>query len=129
MQAIGIDLVDLDRFAAIAARRGARFLERILTPREIAYCHGKVNGTESMAARFAAKEAMIKCLPVTEHLTFRWHEMEVLNDESGKPRVLLHGQLAHWLENQEVLISLSHSRRSAVALVMVQDKERNRRKE
>ena len=122
MQAIGIDLVDLDRFAAIASRRGARFLGRILTPREISYCQGKVNGVESMAARFAAKEAMIKCLPVTEHLTFRWHEMEVLNDQNGKPQVFLHGQLAQWLSNQIVLVSLSHSKLSAVALVMVHDR-------
>ena len=122
MQAVGIDMVDMDRFERIVDRWGDKFLKRILTPDEIAYCRQKASAIQSMAARFAAKEALIKCIPSDTLPYFPWHQMEVLNKKDGKPVVILHDNLAHLFRNKEILISLSHTRLSAVAIVVIQDK-------
>jgi holo-[acyl-carrier protein] synthase len=117
--AVGIDIVDIDRFRSVLNRWGDRFAERILTKSELEYCKKKVDGTASMAARFAAKEAMIKCLPQT--FVFHWHEMEILNRENGAPQVFLTGRLAALMRDKKILLSLSHSVSSAVAVVMIQE--------
>lgn len=118
--AIGIDIVDIQRFQKMVERWGDRFTERILSRRELDYCRRKTNAIPSMAARFAAKEAMIKCLPTDQNLVFRWHEMEVLNSKGGKPHVHLHGELLQFLHGKRIFISLSHSLNSAVAVVVVE---------
>ena len=118
--AIGIDVVDIQRFQKMVERWGDRFSERILSQNELNYCRRKANVIPSMAARFAAKEAMIKCLPTDQNLIFRWHEMEVLNSKAGKPHVHLHGELLQFLHSKKIFISLSHSPNSAVAVIIVE---------
>ena len=120
VRAIGTDIVDLDRFASAVNRWGDHFVGRILTAEEIAYCGRKASGIESMAARFAAKEAFIKCLSEEEYHHFRWHDVRVENAANGRPQLLLSGRLAEVLADRQIMLSLSHSRLSAVAVVIMQ---------
>jgi holo-[acyl-carrier protein] synthase len=120
VQAVGVDIVEIDRFTIAIKRWGRKFITRILTAKEIAYCETKANGTQSMAVRFAAKEALLKCLPSEEQHGFQWNEMEVLNSENGKPAVFFNGRLARLLARKTIHISLSHTKTSAIAIVLLE---------
>jgi holo-[acyl-carrier protein] synthase len=85
---IGIDIVQNDRIEELINKYGDRFLKKIYTKDEIDYCQSKNNFAASFAARFAAKEAVLKALG-TGMRNNSWHEIEILNDELGKPKVLL----------------------------------------
>lgn len=113
----GIDIIEIHRIARALERWGERFLERIYTPAEVAYCRGRV---PELAARFAAKEAISKALG-TGIWGIAWNEMEVLPDRRGKPLVTLHGRAlarAEAIDLHEFAISLSHSQDFAVASVV-----------
>ncbi len=122
IKAIGTDIVEIDRFHSALQRWGDRFIKRILTDDEIQYCLKKANHVESMAARFAAKEAVIKCLLPADQQEFKWHDVQVLNHSSGKPYIIVLNRLADSLQNCDILVSLSHSEKSAVAVVLLQAK-------
>jgi len=118
---VGVDIIEIERIEAILQRHGQRFLQRIYTPAEQAYCRGRV---PELAVRFAAKEAVSKALG-TGLRGITWREMEILGDERGKPLVHLHGRAkarAEELGLSEFAISLSHSRDYAVAFVMAAGK-------
>lgn len=118
---VGVDIIEIERIEAVWRRHGERFLQRVYTPAERAYCRGRV---PELAARFAAKEAISKALG-TGMRGIAWKEMEILGDERGKPLVRLHGQArarAEELGLSEFAISLSHSRDYAVAFVMAAGK-------
>ena len=119
-QAVGIDVVDIERFKAAVDRWGGRILEKLLTPAEIAHCQAKSAALLSMAGRFAAKEAFIKCLNEEQYRFFSWQNVQVVNAESGKPWLKIDGQLAESLSGYRVLVSLSHSDKSAVAVVIIE---------
>ncbi len=123
IQSIGVDVVDILRFERIVNRWQHKFLERILTRDEIAYCQKKANFIHSLAVRFAAKEAMIKCLSDNEQIGFRWHEMEIRNDPSGRPQVVLNGRLAKQLQQSRIFLSMTHSVQSAIAMIVLETKE------
>lgn len=117
MISVGVDIIEIGRVAAALARFGDRFLQRIYTEREIAYCRSR---TAELAARFAAKEAISKALG-TGLNGISWVEMEVLADRRGKPYVILHGKAearAQQLGLTQWAISLSHHDSDAIALVM-----------
>ena len=119
---VGVDVIEVERIARALARHGARFLRRVYTPREVAYCRGRV---AELAVRFAGKEAISKALG-TGIRGIHWREMEILADGRGKPRVQLHGrarQRAEELELDHFAISLSHSRDHAVAFVVATQSE------
>ncbi|MDI6769825.1 MAG: holo-ACP synthase [Anaerolineales bacterium] len=113
----GIDLIEIDRLRAAVDRHGERFLTRIFTPAELEYCVGRA---ESLAARFAAKEAVSKALgtgigPVS------WQEIEIHGGEYEAPAIILHDRaerIAKELRLTNWSVSLSHSRTHAIALVV-----------
>jgi holo-[acyl-carrier protein] synthase len=115
--ASGVDLVDIERFQAALNRHGSRFLERIFTETEMVEAGEHM---ASLAARFAAKEAVAKALgtgigPVS------WREIEIRRGSARQPVLLLHGaaaQLAAELGLTEWSISLSHSQETAVAVAI-----------
>ncbi|MCF8012006.1 MAG: holo-ACP synthase [Clostridiales bacterium] len=114
---IGTDIVDITRVYNIIERRGDKFLQRVFTSREIAYCEGHRQRSQCYAARFAAKEAVLKALG-TGLSGCCWTDVEITRDARGKPEVLLYGGAAGAAcENKvkEVLISISHDGNSAVA--------------
>jgi len=116
MLSVGVDIVEIPRIARALERWGERFLHKVYTEEEVAYCRGRV---PELAARFAAKEAISKALG-TGMVGVRWAEMEVLGDRRGKPVVTLYGLAlarAEELGLEEWAVSLSHSRDSAIAVV------------
>ena len=118
MLTTGIDIIEISRVRQVLERYGRRFLERVYTPGEIAYCRERA---PNLAARFAAKEATMKALG-TGVRGVGWKDIEVVRHESGAPSIKLHGrckQRAQRLGVQEIAISLSHSREYAVASVVV----------
>jgi holo-[acyl-carrier protein] synthase len=117
VSAVGVDIIEIDRIAAALARHGERFLARVYTKLEVAACRGHVN---ELAARFSAKEAVMKALGTGAH-GVAWREIEVLPNHRGKPLVYLHGRAlerAQHIGLRDVDISLSHSRDFAVAFVV-----------
>lgn len=125
----GIDLVEVDRVGHAIARWGSRFLQRVFTHREIADCGGR---RPSLAARFAAKEAVAKALgtglrglgakPGGNARAAAWREIEVVRLPGGRPALFLHGSaagLAAGLGWSTISISLTHTRSFAIASVVV----------
>src|SRR5579885_2967962 len=113
---VGCDAIEIERVRAVLARHPQRFLERVFTPGEVAHCRGRV---PELAARFAAKEAVMKALG-TGVRGIGWREIEVLPNRRGKPLVLLHGNAkrrGEALGLSTIDISMSHSRDYAVASV------------
>jgi holo-[acyl-carrier protein] synthase len=114
---VGVDIVEIERVAAVIARWQEKFLERVYTDAERRYCRGRI---PELAARFAGKEAISKALG-TGIRGLAWRDMEILPDLLGKPIVTLHERAkarAEFLGLRHFAISLSHSRDYAVAMVV-----------
>src|SRR5438128_12109607 len=88
---IGTDIVECVRIARMIEQHGELFLTRVYTPREIRYCQARRRSTEHFAGRWAAKEAILKCLGTGWRKGMCWTDLEIRNDPSGQPRVLLKG--------------------------------------
>lgn len=117
MLGTGVDLIEIERVAGVLERHGERFLRRVFTPGEIAYCRGRA---PNLAARFAAKEAVMKSLG-TGFRGVGWRDVEVVRAPSGAPSPRLHGRALRRAERlgvTEIAISLSHSRGFAVAFAV-----------
>ena len=115
--AVGIDTIEIPRVRRVLERHGERFLKRVYTPEEVAFCRGRV---PELAARFAAKEAVMKALG-TGVRGIGWREIEVLPDGRGKPLVYLYGnarERAKEMGLEGIDISMSHERQYAVASVI-----------
>lgn len=120
----GVDLMEVDRIAQSIERFGRRFLERVFTEGEIAYCSGKRNSAESFAARFAAKEAGAKALGTGIHRGVTWRELEVKRFASGRPRLELSGQalaIARKLGVRIISLSITHTTAMAMAIVVMEN--------
>jgi len=117
----GIDLVEINRIAASIERYGDRFLARVFTPQEIAYCRRKRrNAAESFAARFAAKEAGAKALGTGIQHGVSWTEIEVRRLPGQRPTLHFSGralQFADRLGVRHASLSLTHDRQIAMASV------------
>ena len=116
MLAVGIDMIAILRVQAVIDRHSARFLRRVYTPEEVAFCRGRV---PELAARFAAKEAVMKALG-TGIRGVAWREIEVLPDRRGKPLIYLYGRAkerADTIGLRALDVSLTHEGGFAVASV------------
>jgi len=114
---VGVDLVEIRRIAALMAQHGERFTGRVFTPGEVADCGGRA---ESLAARWAAKEAVAKALG-TGIGAVGWQEIEVVRGESGCPAVILHGRAAALAAARGLTrwaLSLAHDGGMALAFVV-----------
>lgn len=117
----GVDMIEIGRLEEAVTRHGDRFLERVFTQAELAGCRGRL---ESLAVRFAAKEATAKALGTgIGRLGIRWIDIEIRTDSnSGAPELVLHGpaaQAARDLGVGEWSVSLSHDRERAIAFVVM----------
>jgi holo-[acyl-carrier protein] synthase len=113
----GIDAIELARVKKTLARHPERFLKRVFTELEIAYCRGRVR---ELAVRFAAKEATMKALG-TGVRGVGWRDIEVLADRRGKPLLYLHGRAAKRAKEigmGQAEVSLTHSDEIALAFVV-----------
>jgi len=116
----GVDLIEIERMRQAIQRHGDHFLHRVFTTDELAHCAGRV---ESLAARFAAKEAAAKALQTgVWRQGIGWTDLEVVSDEASRaPSLRLHNaaaQLAAAHGLTEWSVSLSHDRTHAIAFVV-----------
>ena len=114
---VGIDAVAVSRLRRLVEDDEER-QERLFTARELAYCRGKRRQYEHLAARFAAKEAVLKAFGTGISQRMRWTEVEVLNERSGRPRVVLGGAVAEFAERHglsQLDVSLTHTEDLAFA--------------
>ena len=119
MLTTGVDIIEISRIRDVLNSYQTRFLKRIFTDAEIAYCRGRA---PNLAGRFAAKEAIMKALG-TGIRGVGWKDIEISRKESGAPYVLLHGRAARRadiLGLNDVSLSISHSRDHAVAFVVLE---------
>jgi holo-[acyl-carrier protein] synthase len=119
IEALGIDLIEIKRVKKVKERWGKRFLERVYTPKELEYCLKKRYPENSLAGRFAAKEAVMKALGTGLSSGVSWREIEILNDKKGKPEVALYGKTKKILGKRKVLISISHTKEDAIAQAVI----------
>ena len=124
---IGVDIVDIERMKQrIDAETG--FRELVFSAAEIAYCEKKANRYESYAARFAAKEALLKALGTGIDFSIELKEFSLLNEENGKPYFVRSETLNAYLEKHlhsttaDVQVTLSHSKQQAIAFVLINQK-------
>jgi holo-[acyl-carrier protein] synthase len=120
----GVDLCEVQRIRQSIARFGARFIERIYTPAEVAYVERKANKFERYAARFAAKEAGMKAIGTGWRHGVRWQDFEVANLPSGKPTLRFHGVaevVVAKLGVRNVALSITHTAEMGMAHVILED--------
>ena len=108
---IGIDVVDIERFQE-SLDRTPGLLARVFTPTE------SMLKISSLAARFAAKEALAKAL--NAKATFNWQESEIVSEDTGKPKFIFKGEMAKKLTGHNVHLTLSHDAGIASAMVIVE---------
>jgi holo-[acyl-carrier protein] synthase len=120
---IGIDTVEIGRIRDSHQRLGDRFIERILLPAEIDYCLKHKDPAPSLAARFAAKEAISKAFGTGITAELGWLDMEVARHDTGAPYLILHSKGKELLEARGgsiVHLSLSHTANAATAMAILE---------
>ncbi len=118
-QGIGTDIIEIARIEKAHERHGERFLERILTERERAYCQKFAKPWPHLAGRFAAKEAVLKALGTGLVGEMTWHEIEVINNVEGKPEVHLSSRLKGLYPKAHFFLSISHCETFATATALL----------
>ncbi|HOX36566.1 MAG TPA: holo-ACP synthase [Candidatus Brocadiia bacterium] len=121
---LGTDIVEIARIERLAARHGGRFLKRVFTERELAHCDALKNRGACLAARFAVKEATLKALGTGLRGQLRLTQIEAVNDDVGKPGLILTGEaerMAMELCVVKTHVAISHEREYAVAVVLLEN--------
>lgn len=113
----GVDIVDIDRIKNILEKTNDKFIEKIFTDREIDYIKLKNFRPETIAGMFAGKEAISKAIG-TGIGKVKWHDMEILHDDLGKPFVALRDEILKEYKLNYLEISISHEKTYAVAFVI-----------
>lgn len=119
---VGIDIVEIERIEKLLSR-GRPYLETIFTQLEIEYCENKYRKAEHYAARFAAKEAFLKALSTGWRDGLGFSDIEISNDEQGKPQIQLFGKAKERIQENQIKyisVSLSHIKEIAIAVVIVE---------
>jgi holo-[acyl-carrier protein] synthase len=123
---IGIDIIEVGRIQKVM-EKDIGFREKIFTPVEIEYCEKMKNKYQHYAARFSAKEALLKAIGTGWRFGIRFADIEVIHDEYGKPLIRLYGK-AEELAQQEginsIHVSLSHVKEMATAVVVMERQDR-----
>lgn len=121
---IGIDIAEVERIREVVAKaHGERFLQRVYTDAERAYCESKLNKFERFAGRFAAKEAAMKAIGTGWRRGVAWREFEVRRSASGQPIIEFHGrarEIADQLGVKRALVTISHTEQQAIAQVVLE---------
>src|SRR5213075_398604 len=126
---LGMDIAEVDRVRGSIGRQGERFLKRLYTAKERAYCEQFKNKYERYAGRFAVKEAAMKALGTGWSRGVRWVDIEVLRLRGGRPTLELKGearQIADRLGVKNIAISITHTSKQAMAQVIFEDQEKGK---
>jgi holo-[acyl-carrier protein] synthase len=121
IRAIGVDIVNVERVAALHARYGRRLMRKLLGPREQTAFQQRADKSVFLAGRFAAKEAAIKALGEYLHVRPHLCAMEILNDATGRPDMFLPTSVQDRLAGARLHVSISHERTHAVAIVIIEE--------
>jgi holo-[acyl-carrier protein] synthase len=120
IEGIGVDVVEITRMQKAIDEWGNTFLEKIFTEKELSYARARQNSVQHFAGRFAVKEAVAKALTTGWSEGFRWKDVEIENDKSGKPSVKLYGHVADLLRKNRVFVSISHSENVVVGFAVIE---------
>ena len=118
----GVDIVEVERIKEVVDRWGDKFLRKVFTDREIAFANKRRCVFQHLAARFAAKEAVIKAFANWNYRGVNWKDIEVSNDKNGKPFITLYGLYNRLMEEWnvgEVIVSMSHTKNHALSTVLL----------
>ncbi|MBI3508282.1 MAG: holo-ACP synthase [Chlamydiia bacterium] len=115
---LGNDIIEIARMRISIDRHGLHFLNRLFTQREQDYCYKFQDPVPHFAGRFAAKEAIAKALGTGFGAEVSWHDLEILNDDLGKPMVFLSDRLMRRFQNPKILVAISHSVDYATAVAL-----------
>ncbi|MBI2743111.1 MAG: holo-ACP synthase [Chlamydiales bacterium] len=115
---IGNDIVEIERISESISEHGSRFLERVFTEKERAYCLKHQAPAPNFAARFSAKEAISKALGVGigEHLS--WQDIEIINNEKGRPQVFFSARAKKTFNDPQIHLSISHCKLYVTAVAI-----------
>jgi len=106
---IGNDILEIERIRKSIERYGSHFLDRVFTRNEQAYCNKFKDSELHFAGKFSAKEAVAKSLGLGFGSDLFWHDIEILNDDQGKPHVYFSEKILKRLTNPKVHVAISHS--------------------
>jgi holo-[acyl-carrier protein] synthase len=123
----GVDIVEVYRMREAVSKWGMDFLSKIFTKKEIDYANSRRFSYQHFAARFAAKEAVMKAFGEGRKSPVKWTDIEVLNDGDGKPVIQFHDsaiKLKRKKNIDEVVVSMSHSKNYAIANAILLKKSR-----
>jgi holo-[acyl-carrier protein] synthase len=118
---MGVDIAEVERIRGVIERQGERFLRRVYTANEIAYCEQFRNKFERYAGRFAVKEAAMKALGTGWSRGVRWVDIEVVRQKGGRPTLVLAGEsrkIAERLGVKNIAMSITHTASQALAQVI-----------
>jgi len=121
---MGIDIAEVKRIGAVIESQKERFLRRVFTLDEVAYCEQFKNRYERYAGRFAVKEATMKALGTGWSRGVRWVDLEVVRERSGRPTLALKGEakkIADALGVKNIAVSITHTAEQAIAQVIFED--------
>ena len=114
----GVDIVEISRIRQAANKWKDKFLDRVFTSNELNYSNGKKFMYQHLAARFAAKEAVLKAFGDSSINKMEWKEIEIINNKDGRPIVRLKGEAKRTINKRgvyDIIVSLSHTKNYAVA--------------
>lgn len=119
---IGVDIVDVARIKKLYDKYGSKFLDKVLTESEKAYCVSHSNPSQYIAARFAAKEAAAKAFGCGIGIKFHWKNIELYKNSAGKPKLRFHKKAKKNFDKLECdcHVSVSHVREYATATVILE---------
>jgi holo-[acyl-carrier protein] synthase len=119
MKGLGTDIIEVERIRSNLKKYGEEFLDKILTPLEKSHSLKFKDPTLHVAGRFAAKEAISKALGTGFGETLEFHDIEIVNDEKGKPEVRLSQRAAEAYDHPQFLLSISHCKSHATATAIL----------
>lgn len=119
MKAIGCDIIEIDRIDKAIKKHGKIFLDKLFTSKEQSYCFTYKFPSAHFAVRFAGKEAVAKALGTGFGHNLSFLDVEILNRESGAPQVILSNKARELFSNPNIMITLSHSKNSALAFAVI----------
>lgn len=117
IEGFGVDIVEVKRIKSAVRKWGGKFLSKVYTKRELAYCRSRGVPEQHLAARFAAKEAVYKAFGGDGENPIAWTDVEIINEKNGRPTVVLKGTAKKLMRKRKVakaVVSLSHTKNYAV---------------
>lgn len=118
IRGIGNDIIEIKRITEAVERYGQKFLDRLFTKREQDYCKQHKESNRHFAGRFAAKEAIVKALGTGFGSEASWLDIEIINNQQGKPEVIVSEKIKQNFDNPRLLLSISHGKEYAIAVAL-----------